>query len=463
MPGASAHPYIPNSVPAVKRAMLDEIGVRDVEELYAAIPARLRLDGDLDVPAAIPSEYELRRRLEGVLGRNASCKETLSFLGAGCWPHHVPAVVDEVVNRAEFLTAYYGDTYGDHGKLQALFEYASLVGELVELDAVGLPTYDWATAAATAISMAGRRTGRSVALVAASTGPERLDVIRGYCEPTLDVRTIPFDRTSGLVDQVALGAALSDEAACVYVEVPGYLGTVETDPAAIGALAHAAGALLVVGVDPLSLGVLAAPPTYGADIVCGELQPLGVHMHYGGGLAGFVATPDGEEWIAEYPTFLVGIAPTAAPGEYGFGEVAWERISYVQRGDSKEYTGTTQNLWAIAAAVYLSLLGPRGLEELGAGIMQRVRYAASRLATLPGVTAPALGAPSFKELAVGFDGTGRTVAEIHGALRARGIFGGRDLSSEFPDLGQSALYCFTEVHSQSDIDLLVDTLAEVLG
>jgi glycine dehydrogenase subunit 1 len=464
MPGARSpvHPYIPNSVPEIKEAMLREVGAADVDELYGAIPERLRVEGLLDLEPALRSEVELRRRLEGMLDRNRSCKETLSFLGGGCWQHYVPAVVDEVVNRGEFVTAYYGESYTDHGKLQALFEYASLVGELVELDAVSQPTYDWASAAATALCMCGRVAGRRRALVPASLSPERLAVMRGYCRPWVELELVPFDAATGLLDMDAIRSALADDVACVYVENPGYLGTIETQAAEIARLAHDAGALVAVGVDPISLGVLEAPPRYGADVVCGELQPLGVHMHYGGGLAGFVATPDEERWVAEYPTFLVGMTPTVAEGEYGFGEVVWERMSYVTRGESKEYAGTTQNLWAIAAAVYLSLLGPAGLEELGRGCMQRSRYAAGGLSTLRGVSAPALSGPFFKELVVSFSETGKSVAEINAGLLAHGVHGGKDLSGEFPELGQSALYCFTEVHTQADIDRLVATLEEVL-
>jgi glycine dehydrogenase subunit 1 len=375
----------------------------------------------------------------------------------------VPAVVDEIVNRAEFVTAYYGETYTDHGKLQALFEFASLIGELVELDAVSQPTYDWGTAAATAISMAARVTGRPAALVPAVLGPDRAAIVSGYCEPRTRIRTVPVDLASGRLELEALAAALSDEIACVYLEVPGYLGTLDEGAEEIGRLAHDAGALFVVGVDAVTLGVLAAPTRYGADVVCGELQGLGVHMHYGGGLAGFVATPDTAEWIAEYPTFLVGLASTDAEGEYGFGEVQWERMSYVQRGDASEYAGTTQNLWAIAAAVYLSALGPHGLAELGQGVMQRARYAASRLGELPGVESPALAAPFFKEFVVRFDGTGRTVADVNAGLGARGIHGGRDLSADYPELGQSALVCVTEVHTKDDIDRLVEAVGEVIA
>ena len=457
-----AYPYIPNSAPRIKREMLDAIGVTDVEELYGAIPERLRVAGLLDLPTPLVSEYALRRHVEGTLARNENCADTLSFLGGGCWQHYVPAVCDEIVNRGEFVSAYYGDTYADHGKLQALFEYASMIGELVELDAVSLPTYDWASAAATSICMAARITERPVAVVPASIGAERRSIVEGYCEPWVELVTIPFDPATGLLDLAELRNALSEEVACVYFEVPGFLGTIETQAEEITRLAHDVGALCAVGVDPISLGVLEAPTRYGADLVCGELQSLGVHMHYGGGLAGFVASPDEERFVSEYPTFLIGVGPTSVEGEYAFGEVVWERTSYVQRGDSKEYTGTTQNLWAIAAAAYLALLGPQGLGDLGRGILERARYAGRRLGEIPGVRAPALSAPFFKEFVVDFAETGRTVAEINSALRERGIFGGLDLSERYSELGQSALFCVTEMHSQADIDRLADELAEVL-
>lgn len=460
--GSPAHPYIPNSAPSVRQAMLEAIGASSVDELYGSIPARLRVPGLLDLPDPLRSEYELRRHVSGVLDANSSCAERLSFLGGGCWPHYVPAVCDEIVNRAEFLSAYYGDTYGDHGKMQALFECASLLGELVECDAVSQPTYDWGAAAATSICMAARITGRKAALIPESVGHERRSLIEGYCRPWVEIATIPFDPATGLLDLGAIREALTSETACVYFEMPSFLGVVETQAEDIAGLARRAGALTVVGVDPISLGVLEAPPRYGADIVCGELQPLGIHMHYGGGLAGFVASNDTEQFVSEYPMFLIGLGPTVTQGEYGFGEVVWERTSYVQRGDSKEYTGTTQNLWAIAAGAYLALMGPQGLAELGTGIVQRARYAAARLDALPGVRAPAFAAPFFKEFVVDFNQSGRSVADVNRALRDRGIFGGLDLSAQYPELGESALVCVTEVHTKADIDQFADELAEVL-
>jgi glycine dehydrogenase subunit 1 len=360
------------------------------------------------------------------------------------------------------VTAYYGETYTDHGKLQALFEYASMLGELVDCEAVSMPTYDWAAAAATSISMAARITGRHTALIPASTSPERRSVIEGYCGPWIGLEQIPFEQATGLLDLDALRGALSANTACVYVETPGYLGTIETQVEEIAALAHDAGALVVAGVDPISLGVLEPPPRYGADIVCGELQPLGIPMHFGGGLAGFVASRDTEELVSQYPTFLVGLERTSQ-GEYGFGEVTWERTSYVQRDASREYAGTTQFLWAIAAGVYLALMGPRGMEEIGRTIMQRSQYAAARLGELPGVRCPALSAPYFKEFVADLNGTGRTVADVNRALRAGGIFGGLDLSRSYPQLGESMLVCVTEIHTKADIDRLADALGEAVS
>jgi glycine dehydrogenase subunit 1 len=164
------HPYIPNSVPEVKMKMLKEIGVKNIEELYQDIPEKLRFKGALKLPEALPSEYALKKHMEDILSRNQSCKENISFLGAGCWQHYVPAICDEINQRSEFLTAYAGEPYEDHGRFQALFEYESLMGELLDLDVVNVPTYDWAQAASTTVRMAGRITGRKEILVSLWTG-----------------------------------------------------------------------------------------------------------------------------------------------------------------------------------------------------------------------------------------------------------------------------------------------------
>jgi glycine dehydrogenase subunit 1 len=456
------YPYIPNSEPATKTEMLRAVGAESVEEFYADVPEALRLRRPLDLPPPLLSEYELKRHVEGLLARNTACGEALSFLGAGCYQHHVPAVCDEVNRRGEFLTAYAGESYDDHGRFQALFEYTSMMGELLNMDVVNVPTYDGFQAAATSLRMAARLTGRRGALLCGTVGRAKLSKIRDYCRPAMDIELLPFDARTGQMDLDALRATLSDGTAAVYFENPSYLGFLETQGDEIAAIAHEHGAQCVVSVNPISLGVLAPPADYGADIVCGDIQPLGIHIQYGGGHGGFIATRDEVEYVMEYPSRLFGIAPTRVPGEYGFGDVAYERTSFAVREEGKEWVGTAAALWGITAGVYLALMGPQGMAELGEGIMARARYAMTELNRVSGIRAPGIGEVHFGEFVVDFNGTGRTVAEINRALLARGVFGGADLSAEFPELGQNALYSVTEVHTQVDIDRLAVALAEVV-
>jgi glycine dehydrogenase subunit 1 len=458
-----AHPYIPNSAPEARRKALDAIGVDDVEELYAAIPERLRMREPLELPEAIRSEQGLRRHVERILSSNRGTQGYLSFLGGGCWEHYVPAVCDEINSRGEFLTAYGGLHYSDHGKYQALFEFQSMMGELVGMDVVSAPTYDWAGAAASALLMACRVTGRSKVVVPGAISADKLAQIRNFARPAATVETVRYDRTTGALDLDDLRSKVDSETAAVYIENPSYLGLIEGGAAAIADIAHEAGALSIVGVDPSSLGVLAPPSDYGADIVCGEIQPLGMHMHAGGGLGGFIASRDDERLVAEYPTYLVSLGAPEEGGGWGFGVSTFERTSYEKRESSPDYYGTTQWLWGITAAVYLSLMGPRGMEELGEGLMQRSLYTMRLLDSIDGVTCPVLTAASMKEFAVNFDGTGKTIEEINAALLDRGILGGQDLSKELPELGQSALYCVTEVHTKDDLHTLADALREVLS
>jgi glycine dehydrogenase subunit 1 len=399
--------------------------------------------------------------VEEILGKNRTAGELLSFLGAGCGQHYVPAVCDEVNQRGEFLTAYAGEPYDDHGRFQVLFEYASMMGELLDMDVVNVPTYDGFQAAATSIRMAARMTGRRDVLISGAIGREKLSKIRDYCKPELRLREAGRHPGTGRLDLDALERSITPDTAAVYFENPSYLGMIETDGERISAAAHSCGALCIVGADPLSLGVLKPPVQYGGDIVCGDIQPLGMHMQFGGGQAGYIATRDEEQYVSEYPSRLFGIAPTSVPGEYGFGDVLYDRTSFAKREEGKEWVGTAAALWGITAAVYLALIGPRGIRDLGVGIMERNRYAMLEIDSLSGISVPSLEAPHFKEFLVDLTGTGKTVVQINRALLSRGILGGKDLSAEFPDLGQSALFCVTEVHRKEDIDRLVAALKEV--
>ena len=457
------HPYIPNSVPEVKRGMLRLVGAGSADELYREmIPERLLMGRPMRLPEALPDELGLRRHVESILGRDATTDDYVSFLGAGCWKHYVPKVCDVVAGRSEFLTAYAGGSHSDLGRYQANFEFQSLICELLGMEVSGIPTYDWGAAAGNSVRMAARLTGRHKILIPENVSPARLSIMRNFCASAqqgagLDVKEVGMDPETGMVDLADLESKMREDAACVYFENPNYLGVIEAGGAEISDLAHGKGAESVCGVDPISLGVLAPPSEYGVDIACGEAQSLGIHMHAGGGGCGFIASRDEERYVAEYPLRLVSVAETVEPGEYGFGQALYERTSYMARENAKDWVGTTTALWGITAAVYMSLLGPEGMREVGETILQKSHYAAGMLAELPSVEIPFRD--FFKEFPVTF--AGKTVKEVNRRLLRRRILGGKDLSGEYPALGQSALYCVTEVHTMEQIEALSNALWEV--
>lgn len=450
------HPYVPNSAPAARAAMLAATGAESVEEFYADIPPDLRLDRALDLPDPIHTEADLVRHMDEILGRNSSTRERLSFLGAGTYNHQVPAVVEEVINRSEFLTAYAGEPYEDHGRFQALFEYQSLMGELLSMDVVNVPTYDGFQATATSLAMAGRVTGRRTVIVVSDVHPDKRSKVDDYVSPTLtlvDVSTVA--QTADLAAVRAAVAAAGEDLAAVWVESPSHLGALEHAMRELADLAHDAGGLLVVGTDPVGYGVLTPPAELGADIVCGDIQSLGIRQWFGGAHAGFIAVHDDPTIVMELPSRLFGLESTTVEGEYGFGDVAYERTSFALREEGKEWVGTAAALWGIAAAVHLSLMGPTGMAELGETLLARTRYAQQRLATVPGV-AVTDAAVHLREFVLDVSGSGRTAAALVDAVRRQGIEPGVVLDDH------RLLVCVTEVHRQSDIDRLVDALGAAL-
>ena len=459
------YPYVPNSVPEVQAQMMKEVGVKNVMDLYEEIPERLRFKGKMKLPKPLRDECSIRRHIEGLLAKNKDGSEYLNFLGAGCSQHFVPAGCDEINGRGEFLTAYVGESYADHGKWQGFFEYSSMMAELLDMDVLSCPVYDGSQAAATSLRMACRVTGRNEVLVAGSINPDVLMVIRNYTrgtpQPQVDVKTIKFDPKTGLLDLEDLKSKISSKIAAVLIENPTYLGVIETQAAAIGKIVRDSGAEFIVYADPISLGALVPPAQYGATFTCGDIHPLGMHMLCGGGQAGYIATGDDMKYIAEFKDLIFGLTETVKPGEYGFGEVLFDRTSYGSREKGKEFTGTTTGLWAITAGVYLALMGPKGMEEVSQTIMQKAQYAAKKIAGIQGLSL-AMDTPFFKEFVVNFDSTGKTVKEINKSLLKQKIFGGKDISAEFPQLGQSALYCVTEIMTKKDIDKLVSALGKAI-
>lgn len=462
------HPYVPNSAPATKRAMLDVIGVDSVEALFSSIPAALRMDRPLDLPAALVAEADLERHMHRILAKNRPTTDVVSFLGAGCYPHHVPAVCDEINQRAEFLTAYAGEPYEDHGKWQALFEYTSLMADLLEMDVVNVPTYDGYQAAATALRMAGRITGRSRVIVAQTIAAGKRQKIDTFLAGALDIHYVAIRPDTGHLHAEDVAALLDSQTAAVFLETPNVYGVIEQEAARIAELAHANGSLLVCSTDPLSLGFTTAPTAWGADIVCGDIQSLGLGMHYGGATGGFIATHDDERFVFEYPSRLFGLAPTRVDGELGFCDVAYERTSLAMREEGIEWVGTAAALWGITAGAYLALMGPAGMTQLGDTIASRTRNAMNALDELDGVEVLHSRSAHWREFAVKYQG--RSAPDVNAALLERGIYGGASAAEVLgtgtggsPEhLDGIAIYCVTELHSPADIDQLVSALKDIL-
>ncbi len=461
-----AHPYMANSVERLVEEMLAETGAGSVEELFTQVPAEHRLRRPLELPPALTSEAALERHLSELLDRNLSAADALSFLGAGTYRHYVPAICDEVAGRWEWATSVWGSPSSDHGRFQAWFEFQSQLGELLELDFVGLPVYSWGCAAGHALRMAARMTGRRRVIVSTAVDPERAAVIASYCgrrelERHLELERVGYDPARGTTDLAALLPRLGGDVAAVYLESPNVFGVIEDGVAELAAVAASAGVEVVLGSDPISLGVLAPPGQLGVGLAVGTIQTLGVHPNAGGGVGGFIASRDEERYAREYPTLQVSLCPTSQPGERGFGMALFEQSSYGAREQGKDWTGNSVYMWAIAATTYMAVMGPAGFEELGEAVLQRSHDAAARLAEIPGV---AVRFPTgfFREVVVDFSGTNRSVAEIDAALREQRIIGGLDLSRRFPELGQSALYCFTEQHSAEDVDRLAGALWKVV-
>ena len=467
--GNFVHPYMPNSVPEIKQAMLEEIGVESVEEIYKSlIPDDLLYKERLDLPEPIVSEYELKKHVMGILNQNVTTEEYTSFLGAGCYKHQVPAICDELNSRGEFLTAYCGDTYSDHGKMQAIFEYASMMGELLDADVVSYTTYDAGQSVSSSFRIALRikeaeGKHKSRILVPSTMNPEILSQARSYCKNLAKIVQVKIDKETGRMNLSDLTAKLeSEDTAAVFVENPSYLGFFETQLEQIAKTAHDHDALCIVQPEAASLGIIESPMNLGADIVCGDIQPLGMHMQFGGGQAGFIACQQNIEYVQQFPTYMYGIAKTEKDGRFGWGRAMNYRCSHGSRENANEYFGTETGLWGITAGIYLASMGPQGMYDLGASILQKTKYAISKLSEIKDLKVNLFGGANFQEFVINFDDAKKTVEEVNQKLLERHIFGGQDLSKDFPEYGQSALYCISELTTEEEIETLKSALEEIV-
>jgi len=456
------HPYIPNTR-EIRERMLREIGVASIEELFADIPKKIRLKRPLKLRPAM-TELEVKRHVQAMLAKNKPFGEMLSFLGGGVWSHHVPSHIRPLVQRSEFLTSYTPyQPEASQGMLQALFEYQSAICELVGLEVANASMYDWATALGEAALMCARVTGKRKFVVPKLISPERFSVLQNYaCGPGMELVKISHDRRTGQLDLGELRKGVGG-AAGVYIENPSYLGFLEEQVEEIAKAAHEAGAMFVVGVNPISLGLLKAPGDYGADIVVGEGQPLGNSVSFGGPSLGIFACRGDLKLVRQMPGRLIGMTTTLDGKTRGYCMALQTREQHIRRERATSSICTNESLCAVAAAIYLSSLGPKGLQEVAELCAGNAAYAMKKLGAIEGLKVPVFEASHFNEFTMRCDVQRWTTEKLNAELLKRGIQGGKPLRKEFPELGEAALLCTTELHTREDIDRLAGAIEEILG
>jgi glycine cleavage system P protein (glycine dehydrogenase) subunit 1 len=432
---------------ADREAMLAAIGVETVDDLFRDIPPEVRLDRPLDVPPAL-TEVELTRHLEELAARNV--RDDVSFLGAGIYDHYVPGVVDAVLQRGEFLTAYtpYQPELSQ-GVLQAIFEYQTAICELTGMDVSNASGYDGTTVAADACFVAKAATGRGRVAITEATSPQVRQVVKTFARGFgLEIVEVPHD--AGTTDPARVRELAADAAAVIFQQ-PNFFGCLEPAPD-LAAAAAEAGALPIAHVDLISLGVVEAPGNYGCALAIGEGQSAGNAMSYGGPHYGFLAAR--EPYMRRLPGRIVGETLDAA-GKRGYVLTLQTREQHIRREKATSNITTNQTLLALAGLVHLSLLGPQGLRETGETCMALARYAQEQLAAR-GLKLLFPERATFKEFALD---VGRNAVDVVRAARAKGVNPGHPLGRDYPGLDSALLVAVTEKRTIGEIDRLVEVLA----
>jgi glycine cleavage system P protein (glycine dehydrogenase) subunit 1 len=436
---------------ADRAAMLETIGVDSIDDLFRDIPDGVHFRGDLDVPPAL-TEPELVAHLEELAAKNLDTTKQLSFLGAGIYDHYVPAVVDAVLQRGEFLTAYTPyQPEMSQGVLQAIFEYQTAICELTGMDVSNASGYDGTVVAADACYVAKAATGRSKVVITEATNPQVRQVVKTYAPGfAMEVVEVPHER--GATDPDAVRAA-AEGAACVIFQQPNFFGVLEDAPA-LAAAANDTGALPVAHVDPLSLGVLEAPGNYGCALAIGEGQGAGNYQSFAGPHYGFLAAK--REYIRRLPGRIIG-ETTDLNGERGYVLTLQTREQHIRREKATSNITTNQTLLALAGLVYLSWLGPEGLQEVGETCMSLATYART---ALQGHRFEELypERATFKEFPVR---VGRPARDVIRDARRLGVHPGHALGRDYPGMDDVLLVAVTEKRSPADIDRLADVLSKV--
>jgi glycine dehydrogenase subunit 1 len=444
-------PYIYNT-PEDQRAMLEAIGLASLDELFASIPADVRLKRPLEIPPAL-SELELTQHMSGLAAKNVHAGQKVCFLGGGSYDHFIPAVVDEIASRGEFYTSYTPyQAEVSQGNLQVVFEYQTLITRLTGLDVSNASLYDGGSATAEAVLMAISCTQRyGKVVVPASLHPEYRQTIETYLDP-LGVKLDTIPTPHGIVAPSSLSAAIDAQTACVVVQQPNFFGCIE-EANALAKIAHEAGALVVAVFDPISLGLLKRPGDWGADIAVAEGHTLGTPMQYGGPYLGIMACR--ESLVRRMPGRIAG-QTVDRRGRRCFVLTLQTREQHIRREKATSNVCTNQGLFALRATIYLALMGPQGLRETANLCLQKSRYAIARLCE-SGRFEPAFDQPTFKEFVIR-DCVGRVDDVIAKGLEA-GYFAGVPLEQWYPELADCFLVAVTEKRTREEIDSLVPAIS----
>ena len=435
---------------ADREAMLERIGVSSVEDLFQDIPERVRFRGDLDLEPAL-SEPELVAHLEELAGRNVHTGQELSFLGAGIYDHYVPALVDAILARGEFLTAYTPyQPEMSQGILQAIFEYQTVICELTGMDVSNASGYDGTTVGADACYVAKHVTGRQKVVLCEALHPQVRQVVKTYA-PGFGLEVVEVPHHDGTTDPDELRQA-SRDAACVIFQQPNFFGCLEPAPD-LAAAANEAEALAIAHVDPVSLGLLEAPGNYGCALAIGEGQGAGNYQSYGGPHYGFIAARS--DFIRRMPGRIVG-ETTDIAGERGYVLTLQTREQHIRREKATSNITTNQTLLALAGLAHLSWLGPQGLREVGETCMALAEHAKERLGLPPLFPERA----TFKEFAIHI---GRPAEEAIKAAREKGVHPGYALKRDYAGMEDALLVCVTEKKTAADVDRLAEVLTEIAG
>lgn len=444
--------YLPHSA-AERTEMLAAIGVTSIDDLFADIPAHLRL-AELDLPEGL-SEMELQDRMRRIARRNISVKTVRSFLGAGFYSRFVPSAVDAILSRSEFYSAYtpYQPEVAQ-GTLQTIYEFQTMIAELTGMDVANASLYDGPTAVTEGAFLACRVTKRNTIVIPATVQPETRQVARTYASgPELAIVEVGYK--DGTVDLAALEAILSTDVACVVIQQPNFFGSLE-DAARIAEMAHAVGALVVAYVEPVSLGVLQSPGEWGADIVAGDGQPVGIPMQFGGPSVGFLACK--EKFVRQLPGRVAG-ATVDNQGRPCFTLTLQTREQHIRREKATSNICTNQALCALAVTVYLSCMGPAGLAEVASISIQRAHHLLAELLAVPGVS-QAFDSDFCNEFVLRCEAP---VDDVLVGMRKRGVLGGVALGTWYPELADCILVAVTETNSPEDLTAYVSAMAEVAG